>query len=232
MIILIGGEKGGTGKTTLATNLACLFKQQGKDILLVDTDKQGSASFWAATRDNLITESNKNPSLLQGLTNAPPYRVPNIQKFGDSIANEILDLKNRFEDIIIDAGGRDSIELRASMTVADCIYAPIQASQFDVWTLGVLDNLVTQAKVYNETIRPFIIFNRASTNPTVNEVYESEATIKKEFQNFRLCKAIIRDRIVYRKAAKNGLAINELAKQDIKANKEINDFYEEVKNGV
>ena len=42
MIILIGGEKGGTGKTTLATNLATMHALNGKDVLLVDTDKQFS----------------------------------------------------------------------------------------------------------------------------------------------------------------------------------------------
>ena len=51
MVILIGGEKGGTGKTTLATNLAALRAQSGKDVLLLDTDVQASASYWAQIRD-------------------------------------------------------------------------------------------------------------------------------------------------------------------------------------
>ena len=51
MIILVGGEKGGTGKTTIATNLAARLKDPGADVLLVDTDKQGSASSWAAMRE-------------------------------------------------------------------------------------------------------------------------------------------------------------------------------------
>ncbi len=51
MVILIGGEKGGTGKTTIATNLAALRALAGHDVLLVDTDSQGSASYWASSRD-------------------------------------------------------------------------------------------------------------------------------------------------------------------------------------
>ena len=51
MILLVGGEKGGTGKTTIATNLAVKRLQASGDLLLVDTDKQGSASAWAAIRD-------------------------------------------------------------------------------------------------------------------------------------------------------------------------------------
>ena len=38
MIVLVGGEKGGTGKTTIATNLAALRAMAGRDVLLVDTD--------------------------------------------------------------------------------------------------------------------------------------------------------------------------------------------------
>jgi hypothetical protein len=49
-------------------------------------------------------------------------------------------------DIVIDAGGRDSVELRAAMTVADVLYIPIQASQFDVWTLDQMNVLVEQAR--------------------------------------------------------------------------------------
>lgn len=235
MIILIGGEKGGTGKTTLATNLSSLFKQNGKDVLLVDTDKQGSASFWASTRDNMIQEIQKDEKIL-GKILSPKIsslkRVPNVQKFGDSIINEIQELETKYEDIIIDAGGRDSVELRAAITVANLLFIPIQASQFDVWTLGVLDNLITQAKIYNKTLKAFIVFNRASSNPSVNEVKEATLAIAEEFQNFKLCKTIIRDRIIYRKAAKNGLSINELLKQDEKANIEMLSFYKEVINGT
>ena len=43
MIVLIGGEKGGTGKSTVATNLAAIHAIVGKEVLLLDTDGQASA---------------------------------------------------------------------------------------------------------------------------------------------------------------------------------------------
>ena len=233
MIILIGGEKGGTGKTTIATNLASAFKHNNRDVLLVDTDKQGSASFWCATRDELVKNYKQDPAKYNKVIDQDIIalnRIPNIQKFGDSIANEINELKTKYQDIIIDAGGRDSIELRAAITVCDFLYIPVQASQFDIWTLGVIDNLVTQGKIYNKKIKASVLFNRGSTNPGVNEVIESSAAINNDFENLSLCKSIFKDRIIYRKAAKNGLSIDELANQDLKANTELNNFYNEVIN--
>jgi len=96
MIILIGGEKGGTGKTTIATNLAAMRALAGRDVLLIDTDPQGSANYWAQSRDELeITP-----------------RVSCVQKFGKGLPAEVKDLAKRYQDIIIDAGGRDSVELQ------------------------------------------------------------------------------------------------------------------------
>lgn len=213
MIILIGGEKGGTGKTTIATNLAAMRVIKGHDVLLVDTDKQGSASAWSDIRD----------------TNNIKIRVPNVQKFGSNLASDIKDFKNRYEDIIIDAGGRDSVELRASMTIADLMYVPVQASQFDIWTLSIMNDLVSQAKGFNTNLTPYILINRAATNPIVNEVEEAKSVLY-DFENLKLLPLVLKERISYRKAAKNGLAIIELEKQDIKAISEITMFYNEVFN--
>ena len=133
MVVLIGGEKGGTGKTTIATNLAALQALAGYNVLLVDTDSQGSASYWARSRDEA------------GIT----PRVACIQKFGKGMQGEIQNLAGRYHDVIIDAGGRDSVELRAVMIVAHKAFVPIQASQFDIWTLGRMNDLVVTAQGFN-----------------------------------------------------------------------------------
>ena len=214
MIILIGGEKGGTGKTTIATNLAAMRAIKGHDVLLVDTDKQGSASAWSDIRDA------RNVS----------QRVPNIQKFGSNLASDIRDFQKRYEDIIIDAGGRDSVELRAAMTIADLMYVPVQASQFDIWTLSIINDLVSQARGFNPNLAPYVLINRAATNPIVNEADEARSVLH-DFDNLQLSQLLLKERITYRKAAKSGLAIIELEKQDNKAITEITMLYNEVFNG-
>ena len=102
MIVLVGGEKGGVGKTTLAVNLAAMRARAGHDVLLVDADKQASANLWASIRDQEKVD--------------PPVRC--VQKRGKGLATDVRDLATRYEDIVIDAGGQDSVELRAAMTIA------------------------------------------------------------------------------------------------------------------
>ena len=102
MLILIGGEKGGAGKTTLATNMAAMRALAGRDVLLIDTDPQGSANSWSQSRDD------------ESIT----PRVACVQKFGKGLPAEVKDLSKRYQDIIIDAGGRDSVELRSALVVA------------------------------------------------------------------------------------------------------------------
>ncbi len=211
MIILIGGEKGGTGKTTLVTNLAAMRRNQDGDVLVIDTDKQGSASYWAATREG----------------NELFTRVPSIQKFGKAIASEIKDLACRYEDIIIDAGGRDSIELRAAMTVVEQLIIPIQASQFDVWTLAAMSELVNQAIAFNQDLKTFVVLNRASTNPSVSETQEAKEVLE-DFENLKLLNTVVHDRIAYRKAAKSGLSVVELQPKEVKAAREMTSLYKEI----
>lgn len=211
MIVLVGGEKGGTGKTTIVTNLAAMRMQQINEILLIDTDKQSSASSWASVRDQ----------------NTEIKRVLSVQKFGNTINNEIRALHTKYNDILIDAGGQNSQELRASMLVAEKMYIPIQAGQFDVWTLGLMDQLVSQVKTFNPHLKAMVLINRASTNPSTTEI-EEIFQVMSEFGNLTLSAAILKERIAYRKAAKEGLSVVELNKQDPKATDEMQFLYNEI----
>ena len=213
MIVLIGCEKGGTGKTTIATNLAALRALAGRDVLLVDTDPQGSAGFWTTSR----AENDIKP------------RVACIQKFGKGLQGELQDLAGRYQDIIIDAGGRDSVELRSAMVVAHKAYVPIQASQFDIWTLAQMNDLIVTAQGFNPNLCAWVVINRGSTNPFVTETAEA-VEILGDFKHLGLATSVVRDRIAYRKAVRDGLSVVEMKPSDAKASREMTEFYIEVFN--
>lgn len=211
MVVLIGGEKGGTGKTTLATNLAPLRSNEGRDVLLVDTDKQGSASDWAAVREEI-----------EGVP-----RISCVQVFGKQVTSQVQDLDARYDDLIVDAGGRDSVELRSAMVVADRFYVPLQASQFDVWTIERMEELVEQAQAINPSLQARVFINRASPHPQVREVEEAEEILD-EFEHLIFSEIVIHDRIAFRRAASGGVAVTEADSPDLKACREVKDLYDAI----
>jgi chromosome partitioning protein len=213
MIILIGGEKGGPGKTTIATNLAAIRTIEKGDTLLVDTDEQPTSSYWCSLRE----EKQVSP------------RVSSIQKRGKAVRTEVIGLKEKYADIIIDAGGRDSPELRGALLVADKAVFPLRPSQFDLWTLGRLDTLVDQAREINEDLQAFILINQASPNPGVKEAQEAREYIS-DIDNISLMKSFTSERIAFRRAAIHGMSVIEYKPVDQRAVDEIMSIYQEIFN--
>lgn len=218
MIVLVGGEKGGTGKSTIAVNLAAMLAGRGRDVLLIDTDTQPSSSMWAAIRD----QDGIQP------------RVPSIQKKGKGMAAQILDLANRYDEIIIDAGGRDSMELRYSLGVAHKAFIPVRPGQFDSWTLQSVDKLVEEAQAFNPDLEAYLLISCASSNMLIQEAQETKQFVTDEgFEFLRLAEAVVRERIAYRKAIRDGLSVGEwvnpkTGRQDEKAIEEISNLYGEI----
>lgn len=211
MIVLIGGEKGGPGKTTIATNIAAMRTNDINDVLLVDTDRQPTSSYWCSMRED------------KGIK----PRVASIQKYDKAVRTEISELKKKFSDIIIDAGGRDSPELRGSLLVCDKAIFPLRPSQFDLWTLGRLNTLVEVALAINDNLKAYVVINQSSPNPAVREAEEMKEFLS-EFENIKLLNTVLCERIVYRRAALNGMAVTEYKPEDIKANEEMNALYQEI----
>ena len=114
MILAITNQKGGTGKSTLATNLAVCFARTGAEVLLVDADPQHSALDWHADR---------------------PEAVPRIHVVGlpvDHLHREIPPLAKKFAVLLIDGGGRITTAARAAVSVADFVLVPTLPSKPDL----------------------------------------------------------------------------------------------------
>jgi chromosome partitioning protein len=151
MILAVGNTKGGVGKTTLAVNLAVALALAGRDLLLVDGDEQGTA----------LTFTQLAPSAWRGgLYRRRPYRRGASQPGPPA--------RGKYDDIIIDVGGRDTGSLRAALTVADTLLVPVQPRSFDVWALDQVAALVAEAREINEGLRAVAVLNGADAQgPTM-----------------------------------------------------------------
>jgi chromosome partitioning protein len=207
-LFVIGGQKGGTGKSTIATNLAVALTRARRQVLLVDTDRQLTASNWSDVRQ----------------TNGVSPPITTVQKTG-KLYQVLRDMEDRFDDVIVDAGGYDSVELRTALAAADFLYSPVRASQSDLWTLEAMASLVEQAKELNEALRCFLVLSIAPTNPQIQETAQA-LTLLSEYPAFDICASILRDRKAFRDAMFQGRGVVEL--DDSKAKGEMNAFASEV----
>lgn len=192
MILLLGGEKGGTGKSTLSTNLAVWLARRGGDVILVDTDRQRTSS-------HFVDRRNSDSSL---------PTVHCAEKYGN-VYDTLRDLSTRYEYVLVDAGGRDSEELRTAMVAAHKLYVPLKASQPDVETSVHMNDLVKLARGMNPRLDANLVISMGPTNPSVHEDQEA-AEILSELTQFRMSSIVIRERKAYRDAMAEGKGVIEM----------------------
>lgn len=223
---VIGGEKGGTGKSTISVDFAIMLTLMKHDIILVDADKQGSAR-------NLINHRNG-----LGIVPTPPC----VQILGKHLNSELEHLSTKYSHIIVDVGGRDSVELRAAMacSVVNTVYSPVQPSEFDLETLSTMDELTYFSLAYNKNLKSYIVLNQCQTHARSTVADESVELIE-SFDNLSLARSRLGHRVAFSYAKSKHQSVVEFEGQKVlampdyqaknypfKASKEICSLYEEV----
>lgn len=208
MIVLIGSQKGGCGKSTTAVNICAYLAKNGHDVVLVDADRQCTAANWAMDRSG-----NKTLPV-----------VHCVQKY-DNVRETLLDLDKRYEYVVVDAAGRDSRELRTGMTAASLLLVPFRPSQPDLDTLPNLQEIITQAKDLNPELKVYGLITMAPTNPVIHETEEAREYLQ-DYPEIKLLDTILRDRKIYRDAMSDGMGVVEMGNQ--KATEEIESLMKEI----
>jgi chromosome partitioning protein len=206
MIVTIGGIKGGSGKTTVATNLA-VMRSKVKDLLLIDADDQETASDFTILR-NSEQESGA------GYTS--------IRLSGSAVRTETKRLKDKYEDILIDTGGRDTASQRAALSVADVLLVPFVPRSFDVWTLEKVSELVGEMRTANPQLRAYAFINRADPAGRDND---EAASIIQDTAELEFIDCPLGSRKAFSNAAALGLGVVESKPIDPKAVGEIETLY-------
>jgi chromosome partitioning protein len=210
MIFVAGGIKGGVGKTTLATNLAILLAAQGRDVLLVDADDQETASDFTAVRNETLADHG-----------GAGYTA--VKLHGAAVRTDVLRLATKYDDVVIDVGGRDTAGQRAALSIADIYAIPFLPASFDVWTLDKVSKIVQEARPFNEKLRAICFLNRADARGQDND---EAITIVRDIPGLTYVDAPLGNRKSFRTASSQGLAVTEIKPADQKAAAEINSLFQ------
>jgi chromosome partitioning protein len=212
MITVIGGIKGGSGKTTIATNLAVMRAEHTK-VLLVDADEQKSAWDWSQQRDHSFC-TGKNGRIFT------EYSFVTVCMSGKSVYSNLLQMKEDYDDIIVDTGGRDTTSQRAALSIADILILPFKPSSIDIWTMLPIQGILNEC--INPRLKVYAVISQADPKGKDNE---EAIGILNEFQNVKILQTLIGNRKAFRNAASEGLGVVELNPIDKKAIQEMESLY-------
>lgn len=205
MIITVGNTKGGVGKTTIAVNIAIARALAGRDVWLIDGDRQGTAQ----TAISIRAEAGHTPGIACAT-------YPD----GSTLRAQIQQQSSKFDDVVIDAGGRDSTALRAALVLSDVLLVPFQPRSFDVWALNDIAVLIDEARSVRDGLRCFAVLNCADPGEHSTDNAEAAAAVS-EIPQFTYLPTPLRRRKAFANAAGAGQSVLEIKPQDTKASAEM-----------
>ena len=123
-VIAVQNQKGGSGKTTIATHLDRALQLDGADVLLVDSDPQGSARDWSAVRED------------------QPLTVVGIDR--PTIDRDVKNVARKVDFVVIDGAPQAADLAVSAIKAADFVLIPVQPSPYDIWATADLVELVKQ----------------------------------------------------------------------------------------
>jgi chromosome partitioning protein len=189
-ILSIISQKGGTGKTTIAENLAVASSLDGRKTVLIDLDSQPTSASWGDRRQRIHPDD--DPTVIS----AQVARLP-----------QILDVcrREKAELVIIDTPPRTAEATHQASKAADLVLVPIRPSLNDVETLPALAELLRLA---GKSERAFVVINAAPARGSRHLDAEKIA----ESHRLEVAPVILRLRQDYGDAPNAGQGVIEFAR--------------------
>lgn len=162
MITVIANLKGGSGKSTVAFNLAVWLEKQGRKVIGYDLDPQCTFS---------------DLSMLRTELGCKPYLT--IHSVRAVLKDQLL--SHGDAEVLVDVGAANMAAMKEALTAADRILIPVPPSQADVWATQRFLHIIgpdLDAVRMNGVRRTVAFVNRADTNKSIRETHETEAALR------------------------------------------------------
>lgn len=201
MITVVGNLKGGSGKSTVAFNLAVWLAVHGERVSAFDLDPQRTLTDVAEVRSE------------EGFT--PLFSL----HYGGT--DLIEDIRAKTGEVIVDIGTADMEAVKAALSIADRILVPVPPSQADIWSTQRFLTLID--KVASDNGPEICVFvNRADTHHSIRESDEAAEALA-ELDGVKLIENRLYQRTAYRRSFSEGMGVFELVPWS-KASKEFMAF--------
>jgi chromosome partitioning protein len=189
MIVALLNQKGGVGKSTLALHLAGRWAAEGKRIVLVDADPQGSALDWSEQRAR------------EGL----PRLFGVIGLSRDTLHREAPEIARDADHVVIDGPPRVAALMRSALLSADVALVPAQPSPFDGWASSEMLKLIDEARIFRPELVSRFVLNRCPARTIIaHETAQALAAHEPPVLTSR-----IGQRVVFADAARSGRLVSE-----------------------
>lgn len=187
MLIVLSQRKGGSGKSTIAVNLACGLLSKGYTVGLLDTDRQQSSYRWYLRRCKRHPE---RPSL-------ESYYVS-----GD-IRDNLAGMQSRNAFTIVDTAGFDSEEMRQAVVRANIVITPFRPKPYDLEQAKAHKSLMDEFRIANPKMRVYAVLNQCPTNHKDSRADAAEQFL--EARGFQVLKSRLSNREAYGDSGEEGL---------------------------
>ena len=211
MIIINGGIKGGTGKSTILSHLATIAAHEGSRVLIIDADSQGSLQSWSDARNSY---------------KKPLPQIVTVGLRGAHIGTEIVKLSGDYDYVFVDCGGKDASSQRSALLIADKLITTFSPRAQDIWTSEPMAALVRAAKIVNTGLSAMSVLNRCDSRGKENAEAESALA---EFADVIPLVGRIGDRKGIALTFQDGIGLVEHARPDAKALSELRALWNIVK---
>ena len=207
MIISFLNQKGGVGKTTLSVNVAGCLARQGHRILLIDADKQGSATTWASLREDA------------------PFQVVSMARA--NMARDALKLSYDYDHTVIDGPPHAEEIARSCIAASDFVALPIEPSGLSTWASDLTVRQVTEALEFKPYIKCGFVVSRKIGKTVIGRDIRNMAAEA----GLPILESEIEQRVAFAEGMTMGQTIFELA-GDSHAAREIEQLTKEIERYV